>query len=151
MVVLNLWLSRSYGCPHLMVVHILWLSETPVCNLSYLMVVHILWLSISYDCPDLMIVQYSCMLYFRSYGCPHLMVVQYKLISYGFILWYLMVVFWKKDLMVWSYGCPCWWLSCWWLSSNQEGYMFQIICQAKLLNWARWGCKPSGMIPSSLF
>ena len=24
----------------------------------------------------------------------------------------------KKDLMVWSYGCPCRWLSCWWLSPN---------------------------------
>ena len=33
----------------------------------------------------------------------------------------------------------------------KEGYMFQIICQAKLLNWARWGYKPFGMIPSSLF
>ena len=93
---------RTYGCPELMVVQILWLSWSYDC--PDLMVVHILWLSKSYDCPDLIIVQYSCMLSFRSYGCPDLMVVHILWLSTSYgcpvkinILWlYLMV----------SYGCP---------------------------------------------
>ena len=38
-------------------------------------------------------------------------------ISYG-ILWLSDE---NEDLMVWPYGCPCWWLSCWWLSANLQG------------------------------
>ena len=81
----TLWLSRSYGCPDLMIVQILWLSDTPVCYLSDLMVVQILWLSNTPVCylSDLMVVQILWLS--TSYGCPHLMVVQ--------ILWFdLMIV-----------------------------------------------------------
>ena len=49
---------RTYGCPELMVVQILWLSTSYGC--PHLMIVRILWLSTSYDCPYLMIVRNSC-------------------------------------------------------------------------------------------
>ena len=51
MVVQILWSSTSYGCPHLIVVHILWFD---------LMIVRFLWLYL--------MVSYGCQV--TSYGCP---------------------------------------------------------------------------------
>ena len=81
------------------------------------MVVQILWLSRSYDCPILMYVIFHILWLSRSYGRPHLMVVHILLLStsygltlwlsgsYGYILWYLMVVRWHL-MVVHVDGCP---------------------------------------------
>merc|ERR1711989_264206 len=68
----TLWLSRSYGCPDLMVVQILWLSRSYDCPILLYVIFQILWLSRSYGCPHLMVVHILWLS--KSYGCPNLMV-----------------------------------------------------------------------------
>ena len=100
----NLWLSWTYGCPDLMVVHILWLSTSYDC--PDIMVVHILWLSVSYDCPKLLCVIFQILWLSISYGCPHLMIVQILWLSRSYycpiLLYVILQILWLSR----SYGCP---------------------------------------------
>ena len=62
MVVQILWSSTSYGCPHLIVVHILWFD---------LMIVRFLWLylMVSYGCPMKMKILWFDLMVVHVDGC----------------------------------------------------------------------------------